>query len=133
MGQEFESLQARHYVVGIAQSVRALDCGSRGLRFDSGYPPHLAIICWDVAKSVRHQTLTLACVGSSPAIPAICGPLAQSVEHLTFNQGVEGSIPSWLTKQTSLLEYSSGVFILYHLFLMLPFTISINYGIVIIG
>lgn len=25
---------------------------------------------WDIAKSVRHQTLTLVCVGSSPAIPA---------------------------------------------------------------
>ena len=24
-----------------------------------------------IAKSVRHQTLTLACVGSSPATPAI--------------------------------------------------------------
>ena len=42
MGQEFESLQARHfYMVGIAQLVRALDCGSRGRRFDSDYPPHL--------------------------------------------------------------------------------------------
>ena len=26
--------------------------------------------CWDIAKSVRHLTLTLVCVGSSPAIPA---------------------------------------------------------------
>jgi hypothetical protein len=65
---------------------------------------------WGVAKSVRHGTLTPACVGSSPAAPAIfskqiryfkldifSGPLAQSVEHLTFNQGVGGSSPPWLT------------------------------------
>ena len=26
-------------MVGIAQLVRALDCGSRGRRFDSDYPP----------------------------------------------------------------------------------------------
>jgi hypothetical protein len=55
-------------VVGIAQLVRAPDCGSGGRGFDSHYSPHF---CWDVAKSVRHQTLTLAFVGSSPAIPAI--------------------------------------------------------------
>ena len=42
MGQGFESLQARHFdMVDIAQLVRALDCGSRGRRFDSDYPPHL--------------------------------------------------------------------------------------------
>ena len=53
----------------------------------------------DVAKSVRHQTLTLAFVGSSPAIPAKHGPLAQVVEHLTFNQGVRSSSLRWLTKK----------------------------------
>ena len=37
----------------------------------------LGITRWDVAKSVRHQTLTLAFVGSSPAIPAKYDPLAQ--------------------------------------------------------
>ena len=52
MGQEFESLQARHFgLVGIVQLVRALDCGSRGRRFESDYPPHF--LYWAVAKSVK--------------------------------------------------------------------------------
>ncbi len=49
-------------------------------------------------QAVRHQTLTLAFVGSNPAIPAKHDPLAQSVEHLTFNQGVRSSILRWITK-----------------------------------
>ena len=78
-------------------------------------------------QAVRHQTLTLALVGSNPASPAkkpalggfmlwagfpfefTCLPcrtsvttvyesLAQPVEHLTFNQGVRGSNPRWFTK-----------------------------------
>ena len=52
---------------------------------------------WGVAKSVRHGTLTPACVGSSPAAPAKYDSLAQLVEHLTFNQGVPGSSPGWIT------------------------------------
>ena len=32
--------------------------------------PILILIYRDIAKSVRHQILILACVGSSPAIPA---------------------------------------------------------------
>ena len=47
---------------------------------------------------LRHQTLTLASAGSSPASPAKYGPLAQSAEHLTFNQVVRGSNLRWLTK-----------------------------------
>ncbi len=58
-------------MVDVAQSVRASDCGSEGRRFDSAHPPHKqANLYWGVAKSVRHQTLTLAFVGSSPATPA---------------------------------------------------------------
>ena len=38
-------------------------------------------------QAVRHQTLTLAFVGSNPAIPAN-DPLAQSVEQLPFKQWV---------------------------------------------
>ena len=52
---------------------------------------------WGIAKSVRHGTLTPACVGSSPAAPATFDPLAQSVEHLTFNQGVPRSSRGWIT------------------------------------
>ena len=43
-------------------------------------------------QAVRHQTLTLALVGSNPATPAsFFDPLAQLVEHLTFNQVVRSS------------------------------------------
>ena len=42
-------------------------------------------------QAVRHQTLTLALVGSNPATPASFDPLAQLVEHLTFNQVVRSS------------------------------------------
>ena len=92
------------YMAGIAQLVRALGCGSRGRRFDPGYSPHFKIYR-DMAKSVRHQILILACVGSSPAIPTtitqcvIYDPLAQLAEHLTFNQGVRSSNLRWLTKR----------------------------------
>ena len=55
-------------MVGIAQLVRAPDCGSGGREFDSHYPPH--------KKD---------------------DPLAQSVEHLTFNQGVPRSSRGWIT------------------------------------
>ena len=67
MGQEFESLQARHFMVGIAQLVRALDCGSRGRRFDSDYPPHLSKLC--ILFGVREPlTEGLGCrqVGKAP-------------------------------------------------------------------
>ena len=53
-------------MVGIAQLVRALDCGSRGRGFESHYPPHIM----GCRQAVRHQTLTLAFVGSNPATPA---------------------------------------------------------------
>ena len=46
------------------------------------------------SQAVRHETLTLAFVGSNPATPAnnlIYGLLAQLVEHMTFNHGVPRS------------------------------------------
>ena len=67
--------------------------------FDPLKPPHLLSFPYrrGIAKSVRHGTLTPACVGSSPAAPAKNDSLAQSVEHLTFNQVVGGSNPPCLT------------------------------------
>ena len=50
-------------------------------------------------QAVRHQTLTLAFVGSNPAIPAKYDPLAQPVEQLPFKQWVRGSSPRRVTKQ----------------------------------
>ena len=44
------------------------------------------------SQAVRHETLTLAFVGSNPATPATkYGLLAQLVEHMTFNHGVPRS------------------------------------------
>ena len=48
-------------------------------------------------QAVRHQTLTLAFVGSNPAIPAKYDPLAQPVEQLPFKQWVRGSSPRRVT------------------------------------
>ena len=38
-GRGFESLHLDQYMVGIAQLVRAPDCGSGGREFESHYPP----------------------------------------------------------------------------------------------
>ena len=50
-------------------------------------------------QAVRHQTLTLACVGSNPAIPAIFDPLAQLAEQLPFKQWVRSSNLRRVTKR----------------------------------
>ena len=50
-------------------------------------------------QAVRHQTLTLAFVGSNPAIPAKSDPLAQLAEQLPFKQWVRGSNPRRVTKK----------------------------------
>ena len=104
VGRGFESCQARHrpfwYVVGVAQSVRALDCGSRGWGFDSPRSPHFFRIVAPVAQWTERRTSDPLVAGSNPAGRAISeqgetrqGPLAQLAEHLTLNQGVTGSIP----------------------------------------
>ena len=103
-------------MVGVAQLVRAPDCGSGCRGFESLYPPHKTMRdreCPDPSslstqgcrQVVRQGTLTPSSAGSSPAIPAtpfrmapsffhMChAPLAQSVEHLPFKQGVRGSNP----------------------------------------
>ena len=61
-------------------------------------------------QAVRHQTLTLAFVGSNPAIPAN-DPLAQSVEQLPFKQWVWSSSLQRVTKTLKALGLSG--FLLY--------------------
>ena len=39
-------------MAGVAQLVRALDCGSRGRRFDPDYSPHICL-CADLAQLVE--------------------------------------------------------------------------------
>ena len=53
-------------------------------------------------QAVRHETLTLALAGSTPAAPAMFDPLAQLAEHLTFNQGVRSSNLRWVTRKNPL-------------------------------
>jgi len=36
------SLGLTFFMAGVAQLVRALDCGSRGRRFDPGHSPHIS-------------------------------------------------------------------------------------------
>ena len=50
-------------------------------------------------QAVRHQTLTLAFVGSNPAIPAN-DPLAQLAEQLPFKQWVWSSNLQRVTKKS---------------------------------
>ena len=57
-------------------------------------------------QAVRHQTLTLAFVGSNPAIPASLDPLAQSVEQLPFKQWVWSSSLQRVTKNLKALGLS---------------------------
>jgi hypothetical protein len=100
-----------------------------------------AFIYWDVAKPVRHRTLTPAfrwfesshpshikqfCCVNRIKLPKATrhmlmltgfpyGPLAQAVEHLTFNQGVRSSSLRWLTKMLKDLanNVDAGSFLFY--------------------
>ena len=81
---------------GYSSVGRAPDCGSGSRGFESHYSPHLYFTL-GYSQVVRHETLTLASVGSNPATPANYylltkyGLLAQLVEHMTFNHGVPRS------------------------------------------
>lgn len=97
--------------------VNASDCGSEDRGFESLHSPHFP--SWDCPilgcrQVVRHQTLTLAFVGSSPAIPAmseqgvLCSdfifspdPLAQLAEQLPFKQWVWSSNLQRVTTKSS--------------------------------
>ena len=60
-------------------------------------------------QAVRHQTLTLAFVGSNPAIPAN-DPLAQLAEQLPFKQWVWSSNLQRVTKKRKI---PNGIFLFY--------------------
>ena len=59
-------------MVGVAQSVRALDCGSRGRRFDPDYPPHFFIIKLNIGLWPSGKATHFDCV-----IPMVRIHLAQ--------------------------------------------------------
>ena len=108
--------------MGVAQLVRAPDCGSGCRGFESLYPPHKTMRdreCPDPSslstqgcrQVVRQGTLTPSSAGSSPAVPAKvhgavrgvfieCDPVAQSAEQLPFKQWVRGSNPRRVTNSS---------------------------------
>ena len=96
--------------------VRAPGCGPGDRGFEPHHPPHFspATRCERAlgrGQAVRHETLTLAFAGSTPAAPAMFDPLAQLAEHLTFNQGVRSSNLRWVTmKNRSFLMMRDGRF-----------------------
>ena len=66
---------------------------------------------WDVAKSVRHGTLTPAFRRFESCHPSQLDPLAQPAEHLPFKQGVPRSNRGWITKATPQGVRPCGVFV----------------------
>ena len=101
MGQGFESLLARHIVVGIAQLVRVPGCGPGGRGFEPHYSPHFfrcrmqGTVGVSPSGKARDFDSRIRKVRILPPQPF--DPLAQLVEHLTFNQGAWGSSPQWVT------------------------------------
>ena len=108
MGQGFESLQARQYMVGLVQLVRAPVCGTGGHRFESDIPPHffwITPVTIGVSPSGKARDFDSLTRGFESRLPSQrplgggCDPLAQLAEHLTFNQGVRSSNLRWITSK----------------------------------
>ena len=121
-------------MVGVAQLVRAPDCGSgcRGFeshlppqtRGDRGHPGPLFSFPLGRRQVVRQGTLTPSSAGSSPAVPARpfrrprggChrigyDPLAQQAEQLPFKQWVRGSNPRRVTTSSRTVYRSRRLFL----------------------
>ena len=111
-------------MVGVAQLVRAPDCGSGGRRFESDHPPHKNKGKVRAAHANRSDFFSYLHTGMSPSGKArdfdsrirgfesrhpsqsfkiglwpfsYLDTLAQSVEHLPFKQGVRSSSLRWVT------------------------------------
>jgi hypothetical protein len=79
-------------LVGIAQLVRAPDCGSGSRGFESHYSPSI-LGCSQAGKAPDFDSGIRWFESSHPSL---YGPLAQPVEHMTFNHGVPRSNRGWL-------------------------------------
>ena len=81
-------------MAGVAQLVRASDCGPEGRGFDSHLPPHYNI---GVSPSVKAPDFDSGIRRFKSCYPSHQklnnGSLAQVVEHMTFNHVVRGSSP----------------------------------------
>ena len=99
-------------MAGLAQLVRAPDCGPGGREFDSLSPPHLFTLgCRQVVKAPdfdsgirRFKSCHPSHTSGNKLHIRHLGPLAQSVEHLIFNQGVRSSSLRWTTKYGRLAQ-----------------------------
>ena len=95
-------------MVGIAQLVRAPDCGSGGPGFESQYPPHFLHI--GLSPSGKAPDFDSGIRWFKSSQPNQYDPLAQPAEHLTFNQGVRSSNLRWITRKKHQSWYKIGAF-----------------------
>ena len=87
-------------MAGVAQMVRASDCGPGGRGFDSHLSPHISVGVSPSGKAPDFDSGIRRFKSCHPSQKNFMqyGPLAQVVEHLTFNQVVRSSNLRWLRK-----------------------------------